>query len=90
MQTTLNKFLAEKQKYDELLVEFKKLEDKLVENSKLISTANNRYGDCRKIVTRYEASVFFKMFKLYLWLLEKLKYSYDHSRLKRILNNWRD
>lgn len=86
LQRTLNSFLDAKEIIKSQSKEIKELRITLKENSKKISTANNRYGDARKIIVKYEASIFFKTFRLYLWVFDK----YEHSRLKRILNNWKD
>lgn len=86
LQRTLNNFLEAKETIQLKDEEIKKLENTLKENSKKISAANNRYGDARIVIVRYEASIFFKMFRLYLWIFDK----YEHSRLKRILNDWKD
>lgn len=62
------------------------LEHKLDEKRKDITRANNRVGEMRKLIVRYNESIFFKMFRGWLWLVDK----YQHSRLNKILQNRKD
>lgn len=66
----------------DLIAELKNTKGLLKGKGDQISTANNRYGAARAIVVRYEKTVFFKLYILYLWVINRKEY----KNIKRILD----
>lgn len=62
------------------------MERKLEDKGKDITRANNRVGDMRKLIVRYNESLFFKSWRGWLWLRDK----FQHKVLSKILNNSKD